>query len=731
MTLRRAPFLAFVMALISVGSPCAIAGSESVSFQLDVQPILTAYGCNSGPCHGKARGQNGFQLSLLGFDSEFDYQALTMEGRGRRVFPGAPAQSLVLQKATASLAHGGGKRFDLDSPVYETMRQWIGAGMPRQQPDEPKLLRISVAPLRLTMRPQQQHAAAVTAHYSDNTTRDVTDLTAYQSSAPAYASVNKAGNIVAGSIAGEAIVMARYMNLIATCRVTVPLAGEVPDQQYADLPRQNFVDRFVWDKLKSLRILPSPPADDSKFMRRAYLDIIGRLPSTEEARVFLRDNDPGKRMQLVDRLLERPEYADHWASKWVDLLRPNPYRVGIKAVLNYDFWIRDSFRQNKPYDQFVRELITAQGSTWKNGAVTLFRDRRTPDEITTLVSQLFLGIRLECCKCHHHPFEKWGQDDFYRFAAFFARVGHKGKGLSPPISGGEEMVLVRAKGEVTHPLTGEPVEARPLFGTAQQLTSDVDPRERLARWITSDENDFFAKTMANRLWADLMGRGLVEPVDDLRATNPPTNGPLLDALGEEFRRQQYDQKQLIRTIATSSVYGLSSIPSSRNAGDTHNYSRHYRKRMRAESLLDAVADITGVGHRFPAMPPNSRATEIWTHRVGSLFLDTFGRPDPNKDPPCERTGETTVTQVLHLMNSPDIHARVTSDSGRAAELASSDRSPEEIIDEVYLRVYSRYPDQTERDVALPLFTEPEVGRRHATEDLMWALMNTPEFVFID
>jgi hypothetical protein len=714
-----------------LGSTYAWGDTSGVSFQLDVQPILTARGCNSGPCHGKARGQNGFQLSLLGFDSDFDYQAIAMEGRGRRVFPAAPDQSLLLQKATASLPHGGGRRFEANSRAYETLRRWIGEGMPRRQPDEPALSHIAIAPQETTMRPPEHQAATVTAHYSDGTTRDVTGLTAYQSNEPAHATVDEEGLFTAGSIAGEAVIMARYMNLIATCRVTVPLAGEVPDSLYGELPRQNFIDGLVWDKLKSLRITPSDPAGDAKFLRRAHLDIMGRLPTPDATRAFLADDHPEKRSRLVDRLLERPEYADHWASKWVDLLRPNPYRVGIKAVLNYDQWIRDSFRQNKPYDQFVRELITAQGSTWKNGAVTLFRDRRTPDEITTLVSQLFLGIRLECCKCHHHPFEKWGQDDFYSFAAYFARVGHKGTGLSPPISGGEEMVLVRSSGTVTHPLTGQPVAARPLFGDTPTVAADVDPRRRLAQWITSDENEFFAMTMANRVWADMMGRGLVEPVDDLRATNPPTNAPLLEALGAEFRRQQYDQKQLIRTIATSYVYGLSSIPNPRNVGDTSNYSRHYRKRMRAESLLDAVADITGIPHRFPAMPAGSRATEIWTHRVQSLFLDTFGRPDPNKDPPCERTRETTVTQALHLMNSPDIHARVTSDAGRAAQLASSERTPEEIVDEVYLLVYCRHPRPEEREVALSLFRAPEANRRRATEDLMWALMNTPEFVFID
>jgi len=487
----------------------------------------------------------------------------------------------------------------------------------------------------------------------------------------------------------------------------------------------------VWTKLQSLGIAPSPPADDAKFLRRVHLDIIGRLPTPDEVRAFLADGDSDKRLRVVNELLQRPEYADHWAAKWADLLRPNPYRVGIKAVMTYDAWIRDAFRQNRPYDQFVRELVTAQGSTWENGASVLFRDRRDPPEMTTLVSQLFLGIRLECAKCHHHPFEKYGQDDFYSFAAYFARTGFKGTGLSPPISGSEEVVLLKTTGSVAHPLTGQSLSPRPLFGEAPPIAEDADPREALAAWITSDENPFFAKVLVNRVWADLMGRGLVDPVDDLRATNPPTNGPLLEALAADFRGARYDLKRLLHTICTSYVYGLSSLPGERNAGDRQNYSRHYRTRLRGEVLLDAVTDITGNADSFSAMPAGSRANQLWTTRVQSVFLDTFGRPNPNQDPPCERTTDTTVTQTLHLMNAPHLHQRVTSDSSRAAQLAASDRSPDQIIEETYLLVYSRLPDEAERDIGRQLFAESETSRRQAAEDLMWALLNTPEFIFKD
>jgi len=708
-------------------------GSEpqSVSFELDVQPILTARGCNSGGCHGKQRGQNGFQLSLLGFDPDFDYAALTKHGRGRRVFPAAADRSLLLTKPTGQLPHGGGLRLDREGDDYETIKSWIESGTPRRIEDEPKLVRVSVEPSQQSMKPSQRKPLHVTAFYSNGTTRDVTQRTSFQSNESAVVSVDKYGMMTAGPIPGETAVMARYMYQIAICNVTIPLPGKVADAVYEKLPRYNFIDGLVWEKQKSLGIVPSEPASDEKLLRRLHIDIIGCLPTPSEVRLYLSDNDPKKRERKIDELLVRPEYADHWANKWADQLRPNAYRVGIKAVLNYDNWIREQFRANRPYDQFVRDLVTAKGSTWHNGAVTMFRDRRSPDELTTMVSQLFLGIRLECAKCHHHPFEKWGQEDFYSFAAYFARVGRKGTGLSPPISGGEEIVMIAKKGSISHPITGEEMSPRPLFGMAPTIDENGDLREALATWITSSDNEYFAKVQVNRIWADLMGRGLVDPVDDLRATNPPTNGPLLDALAADFQSQGFDLKKLIRTIASSYVYGLSSLPNERNVSDTRNYSRHYRRRLRAEVLHDGVCDITGVASRFTGMPAGSRANQIWTHRVESLFLDTYGRPDPNQDPPCERTTESTVTQTLHLMNAPALHAKVVSDNGTAAKLATSDKSVEQIAEELYLLVYARFSDAKEREISRRLFEEDGTTRRRATEDLMWALMNTPEFFIKD
>lgn len=713
---------------LGLQSTWAADSPRPISFELDVQPILTRLGCNAGACHGKSRGQNGFQLSLLGFFPDFDYTALTQEARGRRVFPPSPDASLLLMKASGQLPHGGGKRLDPQSPAYALIREWIAQGLTRRIPNEPTLSKITVEPSEKLLARDATVQLKVTGHYTDGTTRDVTPWAAFQSNEAGIVAVDANGLCKASPVPGEAAVMARFMDQIAVSTVSIPLEGSVPPETYTNLPRYNFIDGLVWEKLQRLGITPSAPCSDSTFLRRAHLDVIGRLPSADEARAFLTDTSTDKRVKLIDSLLKRPEYADFWANKWMDLLRPNPYRVGIKATFNFDAWIRDKFRHNVPYDQFVRELLTSQGSTWRNGAVTYYRNRREPDELTTITSQLFLGVRLECAKCHHHPFETLGQEDFYGLAAYFSKVGRKGIGLSEPISGGEEIIFTGPESPVRHPITGEVLKPKPLFGAAPVGETD-DPRVVLANWLTSPENHYFAEVMANRVWADLMGRGLVEPVDDLRATNPATNAALLKALGESFRQQKFDIKQLIRTITTSYVYGLSSEPTERNVSDTRNYSRYYRQRLRAETMFDAACDVTLVPESFAATPPGTRSTGIWTTRVESLFLDSFGRPDPNQDPPCERTPETTVVQALHLMNSPGLHKKLTAEKGRVADLAASDKTPAAIVEELYLLTYSRMPSAEEAQVGLGVFSQPNITRRQAIEDLLWALLNTPEFVF--
>ncbi len=700
-----------------------------VTFETDIQPLLTRFSCNSGACHGKSRGQNGFALSLLGFDSDLDYDALVREGRGRRVFPGAPDASLLLLKATGRMPHGGGARFSVDSLHYQMLRTWIETGLRRTPPDAPQLVRVRVEPPRHSLSPEEKFQLRVMAHYSDGSDRDVTDASAFQSNDRTIVAVSPEGILQAGPVPGEAAVMARYMNHIAVFSATIPLSGDVPAEVYAALPRHNEIDDLVWQKLRLLGMLPSLPASDATFHRRSYLRVIGRLPVPAETRAFLADPAPDKRVRLIDHLLQRPEYADFWANKWADLLRPNPYRVGMKAVMTLDSWLRDAFRRNKRYDQFVRELVTAQGSTWRNGATVIFRDRPDTVEIGSSVSQLFLGVRLECAKCHHHPFEVWSQDDFYGFAALFSRVGRHG-GLSPPISGGEEIIYTTASGTLRHGRTGVPVSPRTLHGQVLTTGEADDPRELLVDWMTAPENPWFAKVMANRVWAELMGQGLVDPVDDLRATNPASNEALLDFLAGHFRQHDYDIKQLIRTIMTSHVFELSTIPGERNVSDLRNFSRYYRQRLRAEVLLDSLNDVLGVTEEFAAMPPGSRATQLWTHRASSLFLDTFGRPDPNQDPPCERTSDSTTPQLLHMMNSPEFNRKLSLDSARPAQLAASELTPEQIAEQIWLLVYCRFPTADELKDAVAVIPEGD-GQRRAVEDLFWALMNTPEFLYID
>lgn len=723
--------------------------TDLVSFELDVLPVLTASGCNMGACHGKQRGQNGFQLSLLAFDPDFDFAALTRDARGRRLFPAAPQQSLLLQKSVASLPHGGGKRFEVGSEPYRTLLTWIEQGATREIENEPQLVRVALDESEFSLLPDQKQNLRMVAHYSDASFRDVTKLATYLSNESAVVAVSDHGQLLAGSLPGETAIMARYMNNICVANVAIPRTTTVPDQLFNDLPKNNFIDEQVYAKLQRLGIRPSEVVSDEVFLRRVHVDLIGRFPTVSEARLFLDSNDPNKRATLVDQLLERPEYVDHWAGYWADLLRPNPYRVGIKAVLNYDNWIREQFRENVSYDEFVSRLVTAKGSTWQNGAATLYRDRRSPDEVATMVSQLFLGIRLECAKCHHHPFERWSQQDFYQFAAYFSKVTRKGTGLSPPISGGEEIVFTSSKGDVKHPLTGEVLGPVPLFEVAKLAEAAVtennspvvnsgsedglavgleveDPRIALAKWMTSPGNDYFAQVQVNRIWAILMGRGFVEPVDDLRSTNPASNPGLLGALAEDFRASDFNLKSLLKRIVLSRVYSHSSVPNDSNVTDRLNYSRNYRRRLRAEVLMDAVADVTETTAKLTGLPKESRASQVWTTRVDSVFLDTFGRPNENQDPPCERTPDSTVTQSLHLMNSRELDGRVRNDTSRAARLAGSELKSEQIVDDLYLSTFSRIPSDEELDYVVELLKGAE-NRRVVIEDIMWAMLNSPEF----
>jgi len=716
-----------------LGTAAAIdnAAKDTLSFPNDVLPALSRAGCNAGVCHAKPAGQAGFKLSVFAYDPRSDYRAIVKEVRGRRVFPASPEHSLLLAKPSMSVEHGGGLRLKRSSDTYKLLVRWIEQGMPYGPPNDPTLVAVEVSPREQRYPKKARQPLALRGKYSDGSTREVTNLADFSSNEKSVATVDETGVVVVGDTPGEAVVLARYMGMVDVSRVTVPADSVLPDSFYASLPTNNYIDRLVYDRLKTLGLSPSELCTDAEFLRRASLDAIGVLPTPEQARGFLADPDPQKRNKLIDRLLENSgAYGDHWAGKWADLLRPNPFRAGVKSVYVLDQWLRESFRQNKPFDQFAREIVTARGSTHRDGPVVVFRDRREPPDITTLLSQVFLGVRMECAKCHHHPNEKWSQEDFYQLAAYFGPLKRKGQGISAPISGEAEFVwFAPGGGEVKHPLTGAVMKPKALDGPAESIDPKRDPREALAAWMTRPDNPFFARATVNRVWGELMGRGVVHPVDDFRASNPPTNGPLLDALAKDFVDHGYDLKHVVRTIMRSRTYQLSSVPNATNAADTRNFSRWYRRRPSGEVLMDAVSEVTGVREKLQGMPPDAPGVRAWNYRIDSDFLDAFSRPNASADPPCEREAEGTVVQALHLMNSEALSKRIADPAGRAAALAKSDKPPGEVVTELYLAAYCRFPTAEELSLAAGAFSAPGATRQSATEDVVWALINSAEFVF--
>lgn len=696
-------------------------------FMRDVLPVLSQAGCAAGACHAKPEGQNGFKLSVFSYDPKADHAEIVKEARGRRIFPAAPDESLILLKPLASVPHEGGQRFARGSETHQLLSRWLRAGMPYALTNEPTLQGITIFPQERRYRKGAAQQLLVRALYSDGGVRDVTRLASYDANDKEMARVDEHGRMVIGPTTGQGVVVARYMGFVADTQILVPAEHLLPVERYAALPTHNFIDRLALAQFQQLGLFPSEPCSDVEFLRRAKLDAIGLLPTPQEVRDFLADPAPDKREQFIARVLDDPAYADFWANQWADLLRPNPDRVGVKSVFLLDQWLRERFRTNQPYDQFVREILLAEGSNHRPGPAVIYRDRREPAELTTLFSQLFLGTRLECAKCHHHPNEKWSQDDFYRFAAFFGPLKQKGAGLSPPISAGTETFYFAPGGAVKHPVTGETMTPRPPDGPA--VAADAgDPRRALADWLTAPDNPYFARAAVNRIWAHFFGRGLVHPVDDFRSSNPCVNPKLLDGLAADFAAHGYDLKHLMRTILGSRTYQLSTEPNESNLADTRNFSRAYRRRLPAEVMVDAVADATGVAETLAAIPTGGRATQAWSYKIESHFMDAFGRPNSSSDCPCERDTQLSVVQSLHLMNSRNLQAKLSDPSGRVHQLADSTKSAPEIITELYLTTLSRLPTEAELAAAAVAFATEGSTRQTAAEDVFWALLNSPEFV---
>lgn len=735
-TLFPSASLFVVFAILMIAEAPSVAAERPVSFDNDIVPVLTKLGCNTGVCHAKAGGgQNGFQLSLLGFEPQEDYEHLTREGRGRRLFPAAPDQSLLLMKASGRVPHGGGIRMKQDSEGYALLRSWIAQGTPRAVATEPRLESVHVEPSRGTLEKLGQQQLRAIATYSDGTTRDVTRLSLYESNDVAMAETDEQGLVTASDLPGKVSVMVRYQGKVSVFSASIPLGIPVHDLP----PTKNFVDRFVFANLQEIGVPPSPVCDDATFLRRVSLDIAGRLPSEEETQAFFASEDPNKREAVIDALLKSPDYADYFANKWTALLK-NRRDDASDITSNFAFhaWVRDSLLANTPYDQMVRELLAATGTIISNPPVAWYKRVKEPKQQLEDVAQLFLGVRLQCAQCHHHPFERWSQDDYYALSAFFTQVGRK-----PTATRGEDLIFhKRGIATAKNVKTGDSIKPAALGDSVGTITADEDPRLRLADWMSGTDNPFFAKALANRYWKHFFKRGLIEPEDDIRDTNPPTNPELLAALEKHFVESGFDLKEMVRVITTSHAYQLSAVPNEYNLVDRQNYSRYYPKRMQAEVLLDAIDHLTGARTEFANLPSGTRAVALPdnSYNKASPFLRVFGRPESTSVCECERVQSASLAQSLHLMNASDVKAKLATGNGRAQLLAKSPSSLGENIREIYLAAFSRQPTSDELKVATAYFGESRVDQagkpmsaaaatRENYQDLLWALINTKEFLF--
>jgi hypothetical protein len=693
-----------------------------VNFANQVVPIFTKFNCNSGGCHGKASGQNGFKLSLLGFEPTEDYEHLLKEGRGRRIFPAAPDKSLLLLKPSGDVPHGGGARIPRDSYAYRILQRWIRQGMPYGRVEDPQVTAIELVPAVRLMSRQGEQQLAVVARYSDGSTEDVTRQVQFESNNLEMAEVSPTGLVRTFDQTGDVAVMARYLGQVSVFRATVPMGIPVDG---LPAPR-NLVDELVFAKLRALGLPPSAACDDATFVRRTALDLAGRLPTPDETLRFVADADPAKREKWIEALLASGEHADFFAGKWNAVLRNKRQNEShARGTFAFHQWIREQLYHNTPYDQFVRQILAASGDVGSNPAVTWYREVRDVHEQVEDAAQLFLGLRIQCARCHHHPFEKWSQHDYYALAAFFSRVGRKA-GEQP----GEERVFhQRGAATATHPKTQQPVAPAGLGGPSLALAPDDDPRQALVDWMAAPDNPHFARALVNRYWKHFFGRGLVDPEDDMRLTNPACNPELLDALARQFVASGYDLRGLVRLICTSQVYQFSSEPNQHNAADKQNFSRYFPKRLPAEVLLDAIDHVTGTKTGFGGMPSPTRAVQLPDTTFGSYFLTVFGRPESSSACECERSGEASLAQSLHLLNSAEVQGKLSAGDGRAAQLAADQQlPPAEKVRRLYLLVYSREPLAEETAVALA-HLEKRKDVKLALEDILWALINTKEFLF--
>jgi hypothetical protein len=702
-----------------------------VSFRQEFVAALNVGGCNAGACHGTPSGKGGFRLSLRGYDPSADYFALTREAFNRRTDRSDPDASLMLLKALGKIPHEGGQRFRRDAVPATVIRTWLAEGLHDDPPTAPQPQSVTILPgSRVLKAPARFQQLAVQARFPDGATRDVTRLTVFTSSDSAVADVN-AGGQVEFRQAGEVAILCRYLDFMETVRLTYlePRAGFV----WKDVPPNNYVDQYVFAKLKMLSIPPSDLCTDEEFIRRAYLDVCAILPKPDEVKAFAADKGKDKRAKLIDRLLERPEYADFWTLKWADVLRNDRKTVQVKGTHVYQTWLHQHFVKNTPFDEVVRELLTADGSTSANPPANYYRVASEPTVLAESTAQLFFGVRMQCAKCHNHPFEKWSQDDYYSLAAFFARVRHKKDpgepGPNPQTAGGEVIYSDRT-GEVTQPRSGKVMPPKIMGLPAPVIPPDKDRREVLAALVTAPDNPFFAKSVVNRIWFHVTGRGIVDPVDDFRESNPSANDELLDALAKDFVAHKYDVKYLIRTIMNSRTYQLSAQTNDLNKDDNKYFSHAVTKLLTAEQLLDALCTVTEVPEKYAGLPLGTRAVQLPDSEINHPFLKTFGQPARELACECEREGDSNLAQALQLINGPTVNEKLRNANNRIGRLLGKKMSDFDVLCELYLATVSRLPAEGEVSAALEHVRKAKpADRRKAWEDVQWALVNSKEFLF--
>jgi hypothetical protein len=690
-------------------------------FERDIIPLLSKYRCNSSGCHGKAEGQNGFKLSVFGFDPTADLESLTRQGRGRRTSAAAPETSLLLTKSSGILPHGGGVRIARDTRAYSRLLGWIQAGTPEGEESAPQIARIEIKPQNRPLEMRWRQQLRVTAFYTDGSQEDVTATATYQVNNEGLADVDGQGLVTVGDHPGQVAVMSSYMGQVATFQALIPQGRDRLQDMAVSYPATNAIDHAVNQQLRKLRIAPSVRAGDAEFARRTYLDIIGTLPTSDEVVRFLAEKSPDKRQMLVNQLLERPEYADVWALRWGDVLRVDRQKLGHKNALSYYRWIREQFAENRPFDEVARDLVTASGPLANQPAGHFYQVVAKPGERASTLSQVFLGVRIACAECHHHPFDRWSQTDFYGMAGFFQPVS------SRSTSRGAALAISKPR-PLSHPRTKKPVIPHALGEAIPSELAAGDPRMELADWITADDNPFFARAIVNRVWARLLGRGIVEPVDDFRETNPPSNPQLLDALATHFIQSDYDLHELIRYIVASEAYQRSPEPNPSNLNDEWNYSRGLLKRMEAEVLYDAINQVTGSADKFRGVPNGARAIQLWDSEVQHEFLTLFGRPQRKTSCECERAGQPSVSQVLHVLNSPNLEDKLSHPQGRVLQLARRYPNDLALANALYLTFFARPPTADELRVASQYLSNAS-DRPAAAIDLSWAMLNSLEFLF--